>query len=391
MKGILPYSGWKKDKVLEKGAPHRVYGTLGDADLQKRVVGTLLEWTLPPDARDFNLDTIDGEGHGVTDVLALAGNVPFLSDFRVVHVTRAERLDNMHRAGDGEAKPDKKKGKLSPTKMFAEGIAALPPSTILVLSRTPETPEPGARAGAVRCVHATVDKVIEKEGLVVNCTIGPKDSGLATAIIENEAPERGLVLERGVAAHLVARVGTDLALAWNELEKCALRVGEGGPVTREVVNEMTRRAPQETIFDLTDALGDRQNAKALTLMRELMGSGEAPELLLSMLVRHFSLLLQARALVDARVPLDASAAQKVPPALAAQMPKEGLLNTLRAQAWMGRRLAQQARNFSPERLESALALCFEADLALKQIEGDGGAESDKHSELVLELLLAQLA
>ena len=55
------------------------------------------------------------------------------------------------------------------------------------------------------------------------------------------------------------------------------------------------------------------------------------------------------------------------------------------------RLSAQARNFSSERLQSALALCFEADLALKGIEGDGGADSDKHSALVLELLLARLA
>src|SRR5690606_809179 len=98
---MLPYSAFSKKKVLTaESTPRRAYGVLGDAFLQQRVHDALLGWCLDADARDFNLDTIDGEGAGINDVLALCGNLPFLSDRRVVVVARAERLENMHRAGD---------------------------------------------------------------------------------------------------------------------------------------------------------------------------------------------------------------------------------------------------------------------------------------------------
>jgi DNA polymerase-3 subunit delta len=177
-------------------------------------------------------------------------------------------------------------------------------------------------------------------------------------------------------------------LLFNELEKCALRAGIGSPVTAPVIDEMVKRAPQETIFDLTDAMGERKTARAVGLLRELLGGGEAPELVLSMLVRHLRQLLQARALLDAKLPLDGSAAGRMTPALAAQLPREGrdnLANLLQSQSWLGRRLAAQARNFSSEQLQQALAAALAADLAMKGIEGDGGPP-----ELLIELLVTRL-
>src|SRR5688572_24218275 len=97
---MLSYSDFKKSKVLPNGAPLRVYGVLGDGFLQKRVTNALLEWILPPDARDFNLDTLDGETTGLTEVLARCGNLPFLADARVVLVHRAERLEGLHRSSE---------------------------------------------------------------------------------------------------------------------------------------------------------------------------------------------------------------------------------------------------------------------------------------------------
>lgn len=387
----LPYPAFKKDKVLGKDGPHRFYGTLGDAYLQKRVVASLLAWSMDADARDFNLDVLDGETSSIAEVLSRGSNLPFLSDRRVVHVVRAERLEGMQRVGDdGDAKAStksKNKGG-SPAKRLNDGLESLPITTVVIFSRTPETPEPGAKAGVARCVHATVDKLIDKSGVLIDCTVGAKNSSLATAIVENEARERGIALSREAASHLVERAGHDLANLFNEMEKCALRAGIGNPVTPAIIDDMVKRATHETIFDLTDALGERRTPRAIGLTRELMGSGEAPELILVMLVRHLRQLLQARALLDARIPLDGSAASRIPPALKAQLPQEGrenLPNLLQVQQWLGRRLTQQARNFSTSQLQDALAAALAADLAMKGIEDDGGTP-----ELLIELLVTRL-
>lgn len=393
--GMIPYTSFERAKALPRDVPRRVYGTLGDGELQKRVANSLVEWILPADARDFNFEVLDGESHTITQVLSSAYSLPFLSDFRVVHIRRAERLDGLNRAGDGDDK--KAKGKVSPTKALTEGLKNLPTSTVLIFSRTHETPEVGARASTPRCLHATVDKAIEDKtlgGLLIDCTVGPKNAGMATGILEAEAKKRRISFERGAASYLVERAGTDITLLEVEMEKCALRAGANTPITRAIIDEMVKRAPHETIFDLTDALGERRSAHAIGLARELLENGEPAELLLSMLVRHFRQLLQARALLDAKIGLDGSASGRLSSGQAAQFPQEGrdnLPGLLRSQSWLGRRLAAQARNFSVEQIARALRLCLEADLALKGIEGDGGAESNKHPELVVELLLARLA
>jgi DNA polymerase-3 subunit delta len=216
---------------------------------------------------------------------------------------------------------------------------------------------------------------------------------MASAIVNNEAARLGIPLGPNAAEHLVQRAGHNIAGLLNELEKCALRAGIGQPVTTAVIDDMVKRAPQETIFDLTDALGARQGPRAIGLLHELIGSGEPPELVLAMLVRHLRHLLQARACLDVRAPVDAGFLNRVPPAVAAQFPREGLDSLsmqLQSQGWKGRIFAQQARNFSTPQLQDALQAALAADLAMKGIEGDGGAESKQLPELLLELFVARL-
>ena len=399
---MIPYSAFSKKKVLADGKlPHRVYGVIGDAWLQKRVTDALLSWSLDAEARDFNLDALDGDSATINDVLARCGNLPFLSDFRVVIVARAERLESMHRVGESEDAPAPKAGKggkaaasktASPAKRLSEGLKTIAPTTVLILQRTPETPDPGARARTPRCINAAVDKVLEGDakGLIVDCTVALKDGRTPVAAVQNEAEAQGIPLAEGAAAFLVERCGHDIALLLSELEKCAMRAGEGNVVTRGIIEEMTRRKVQETIFDLTDALGDRQTAHALGLMRELIESGEAAPQILAMLVRHLRQLLQARSFTDAGLPLDASTLRRLPPELASQLPKDNLAAFLHNQNWAGKRFTTQARNFSVAQLQDALEAALKADLAMKGIEGDGGADSKKEPELLLELFVAQI-
>ena len=407
---MISYSEFKKEKAVPNGAPLRVYGVLGDGYLQRRITNMLLGWLLPDDVRDFNMDTLDGATATLTDVLARCGNLPFLSEHRVVLVLRADKLEGLGKATDDSddeeaapAKPAKGKAKNvadsagASEKRFIEGIKKLPPTSTLILARTPEAFDVGARKKVVRCISTKVDKAIEAEekpgdkksahGLIVDCSLNKKSKEFATQLVDGEARERGIPLARDAAKHLVERCGVNVELLVSELEKCAARAGWGEPVTVAIVDEMVKKNLQDTIFDFTDALGQRNTPHALGLLRELMATGHAPERILSTLIPHLRQLLQMRALLDAGVRVSPRMADEVPAALARQLPHEGNLPALAAtpMKWKVDGLARQAANFTSPHLESALQTALGADLAMKGIEGDGGG-----SAMIIELAVLKL-
>ena len=139
---MLLYPAFSLEKAIPKGEARRVYGTLGDAHLQREIRRTLIGALLDDDSRDFNFDELDGESAKVADVVGACGNLPFLSERRVVLVRRAEKIENIARS---EEKKDTKAKGPSAAKRRADGIAALPPTTFLFLPRPPETPDAGAK------------------------------------------------------------------------------------------------------------------------------------------------------------------------------------------------------------------------------------------------------
>jgi len=391
----ISFPAWQKRGALARdGAPFRVYGVWGDSYLGDAVVASLVATAIGEGERDFNLDSLDGEGAKVADVLAACGNLPFLSERRVVLVKRAEKVEGLGR-GDGEtsgaAKSKKKATGAGAAAKMSEGMDSLPPTTILILARTPESTEAGDKVGE-RCLNLALDKKIDELGALINCTVDPKNASLVAEILEQEANARGLMLERGAAGYLANRCGTDIAFLLGELEKCALAAGLKHKITPAIIDEMTRPALGDTVFDLTDALGERKGAQALATLHELLERGEAPERLMASVVGNLRQLMQARAVLDAGLPLDASLGRRMPPDFAAQLPKDGRDNLAGAIAsnWTAKRLNTSARRFSSPQLRRALELCQEADLAMKGIEGDGGFDSKTNSAATLEILIARL-
>jgi DNA polymerase-3 subunit delta len=395
----LSFSAWQTRGALARGgAPFPVYGVWGDSFLQDRVVASLVETAIGEGERDFNLDSLDGEGAKVTDILAAISNLPFLSERRVVLVKRAEKVEGLGRASDGddEEATSKKKKKsqvgANAATQLAKGIAALPPTTVLILARTPKTFEVGDREKEhAQCLNITLDKIIADAGALINCVIAPKNQSIVAQVLDNEAKERDIKLVRGATTHLVNRCGTDIAQLLGELEKCALRAGLSAPVTPAIIDEMTRPALNDTIYNLTDAIGARKGGEALSILHELLERGEAPEKLMASIVLNLRELMQARALLDEGLPMDASVESRMTPQLRSQFPQNGLIALLsNGQGWRANRAVNSARRFSQAQLRRALELCLEADLAMKGIEGDGGFDSKTNSAATMEILIARL-
>jgi DNA polymerase-3 subunit delta len=94
------------------------------------------------------------------------------------------------------------------------------------------------------------------------------------------------------------KTGFELRRSITELEKLVLFVGERSSVEEKDVEEVIGKTREDSIFDLTTALSEKNQLAALAALRALLDQGIHHLMILTMIVREIRLLLQARILVD---------------------------------------------------------------------------------------------
>ncbi len=160
-------------------------------------------------------------------------------------------------------------------------------------------------------------------------------------------------------------VGESLHEVHGELEKLLTYLGSRTLVDVADVQAVVTRGRVENIFELGNAVGRGDAAKALGLAKKLMDGGEAPLKILSLLVRHFRQLWKVRELqVRNCPPREVSATAGVP-------------------FFVVQPMIAQGKRFSRVDFQRAFELFLETDLAMKSSGAD--------AEALLESLLLQLS
>ena len=157
------------------------------------------------------------------------------------------------------------------------------------------------------------------------------------------------------AAHLLASlVGNDLHILDNELEKLVnYKTSASSPtIEAEDVALLSPYVAEVSIFDLVDAIGNRDERRATALYQKKLEEGTDPFYLFSMFTRQFRLLIQVRELMDAGY--DA-------PAVARE---------LSLHKFVAGKLYGQAHGFDLEELERVYRHLLEMDLAVKSGQAD---------------------
>src|ERR671916_788533 len=183
--------------------------------------------------------------------------------------------------------------------------------------------------------------------------------------VVSHAKKLGLVLPEDIARSLIDRCSGDKMRLASETEKLALYVGEGR-ATEEDVEALCPPDVQSNIFAFVDALAAGERSKALTLLEDLIGTGEPPLRVTYMVRRQFRLVARARALSERGAS------------------RREVASELRVPPFVARKLEEQARGLGEEELERALALILDLERGLK-----GG--SDLGDELQVELAVLKLS
>src|ERR1700730_2014741 len=226
----------------------------------------------------YNSDTYVGGETPLTTLIATCDTFPFLADARLVVL---EGLPKKRKGEDAseDAPADKpKKGKKSSKsstetrsgfeKGLAEYLARLPETTTLITLIDDELP-----------ASSPLLKAAQEHGKVIQCTL-PKGAALESWI-HKRAQALGVKITPEATSLLANFTGSQLRMLANEIDKLATYVGDRASIDVEDVRMLSAQAQEARIFDLTDALAQRNRKQALDLLHDLLADGEPPLKLIS--------------------------------------------------------------------------------------------------------------
>jgi len=306
----------------------------GDDDWMKSEVGrALVKLHLDPATADFNFDRLRGKDVEVEHLASVLGTPPMMAEYRVVLLTEVEAFAGSKRA----------------TKVLLDVASAPPPGLALVMVGTRPT---GSRAK----FYSNLEKA------ATSAKFDPLAHDDVPGWLMARARERlGVEMEPEAARALGHAVGPNLGMLVQELDKLAGFVSEGAAITREDVEAAGTYLPVQDRWAWFDLVGMRDFAEALRTLPVLIAQGESGVGLVIGLSNH---LLRLAVL---RLAGPAALEQALPP----------------HQRWLVNRLTTQARGWTPETLEAAVAGLRRADRLLKSAPLDDGA-------IVEEWLLARV-
>lgn len=281
---------------------------------------------------DFNDDQFYGKDATAADIIAAALTLPVFAPRRLVTVKEAQQLP--------AAELDSLLGYLK---------NPVPETCLLLLAD---------KIDSRRKFYQTFKKI----GCVVEYT--PLAERDLPRHISSFLDERDCKISADALELFCSMVGPNLHEVHSELDKLLTYLGERTLIDLVDVEAVVSKGRLENIFELGNAVGRGDAAKALSLVKRLMEGGEAPLKVLSLLVRHFRQLWKVRELQAGKAsPREIAATASVP-------------------FFVVDALIAQGKRFSRNDFRQAYEAFLDTDLAMKS--------SGSNAEALLENLLLQL-
>jgi DNA polymerase-3 subunit delta len=315
----------------------------------------------------YNSDTYTGSETPLATIIATCDTFPFLTEQRLVVVeglpkkrrgedtpTGVEPASAQKEAATGKPRRGKKSAKNSAEsrggfeKGLADYAARLPETTVLIVLVDEEL-----------AASNPLLKAAQEHGKVIQCTL-PKGAALENWIVKR-AQGMGVKITPEAVSLLANFIGNQLRLLANELDKLAMYVGERREIGAGDVRKLSAQVQEARIFDLTDALAQRNRTQALDLLHDLLADGEPPLRLISTITSQVRSLLLVKELA------------------AEGMRAQQIASTTNLAPFVVEKALRQVGKFQMAQLEGAYRQLLATDAALKR--------SRMTPEMALDLLV----
>jgi DNA polymerase-3 subunit delta len=257
-------------KSIENGDIGPLYYLYGEESyLIEKAVKQLLSSLVTADLRDFNLNVYYGNECTGDDIVAAAQTLPMFAAWRVVQVKNADKLS------------------VASLEALTGYVRDPSPSTCLILQ--------GEKIDQRKKFFVEMKKkgeLVEFKRLYENQLL---------PFIRSEAAEQGKKFQPAAAELLICLSGNNLQDLVSQIEKIITYAGSRDIIELADVKAVVSDTRVDSVFELANALGEKNLDKALRNLHALMDDGEAPLLVLAMLSRHFRQLWRVLELVERKV------------------------------------------------------------------------------------------
>jgi DNA polymerase-3 subunit delta len=333
--------------VNPEGKIYPVYFIYGpESYLIDQEVQSLVHQTLTPKEKRLNFHIFNGKEHKGQEIVQSAQTLPMFSKYRFILVNDSDQIEEEE------------------VEVLLNYIQNPSPTTCLVLTAEALGP------------WKNHQKRIEKVGKWIECARLKGESLISW--VQKKAREKGKSLSIEAANYLTEVVGDNLYDLENILEMLSLGPAGRRAIGMSEVEGFISGVKYNTIFDLTDAIGERDLRKAMGILEKTIKTKTIPfkkdeqgikmaqttPFLLSLIAKHYWRIWVVK-----------------------QMSAHGrdsgvLAKELGLKPWVVKKLIEQAKNFSEASLRKGIEKCYQTDLTLKRTQGP--------EELLIEKLVIDL-
>ncbi len=318
----------------------------------------LLQHLVPADLREFSLHDMDLAENSVAEVLDRAQTPSLMAPFQVFFIRGVKNLYGRGSHDDEFAAIEKYVKDPNPAAVLifvADHISI--PSDVRRMDMTDKDRYERIRETLGEyCGIVELARVDESEGI--------------RWVIE-KAQKEDVKIDQEAARELVDALGADMMMVSRELEKLVLYVNEKKRITLGDVETLVLAAKQRSLYELTDAISQKDKSRALMVLEAVLASSDGEDAAIGHLYLLSRTFRQMLVILEKNV-RDSKAIW------------QALWQGFRLPPFAADDVIRQARRYKSRReLTRAIRLVARADMALRS--------SPPSKRLVLEQLVMQLA
>ncbi|MCI8972096.1 MAG: DNA polymerase III subunit delta [Lachnospiraceae bacterium] len=292
-----------------------LYLLYGEEAYLRRQYRDKLRAALVPADDTMNCSVYSGKDINASEVVDLAGTMPFFAERRVIIIENSGWL----KSGNDQ---------------FLALVKAIPDTTYLILVEE-ETDK-----------RSKLYKAVTANGYAALCEM--QDEATLRKWVMGLLKKENKLITPDALTLLLDKTGTSMENIRREVEKlvCYKYYDEG--ITASDVEELCIVQIQNQIFDMVEAVAQKKQKQALKLYYNLLALKEAPMKILALIARQFNMLLQVKEM-------------KTKGYHESDIAKQTGLNPY----YLKKKYIPQAAQFKQAQLETALKACVEAEEAVK--------------------------